>query len=345
MARRTEATFVGAAALVIAAAGLWYTLRPAPPPPSRPSAAAAATTPERPARPRVAAPAAARPSADPTADPAAPPPLPRSLAGTDVDDALRVDDQGRLVLGPEVIRFFNYFFSATGEETDEAIRARVLAAIRERLDEPAAGQAVALLDKYMSLRQAARDQKDGLGSEAEPSARLEAIRRLRREHFTEDEASALFGAEEQEDAVAAAKSEIARDPKLSPEERAEKIAALDAELPEEARKAREESRQPLNQQAEEASLRAAGATDEEIRQHRVATVGVEAADRLQDLDQQRADFQQRVDAFRQERARLVASDPDARRVAELALLEKSFSPPEQLRVRALLKIKGEPLEM
>lgn len=349
--RSKQLAAIGAAALVAGAAALWLGRAPDPQPrPERESAAETASDRRDRTRDRTrdrateTAAASATAAAADTATVSAG--LPRSLQGTDVDGDLRVDERGNLILGPEVIRLFNYFLSASGEEPDAVLKARVLAAIRERVGEPARGQAEALLEKYLGLREASRDLKDDLGREAEPSARLEVIRRLRREHFSEDEAAALFGEEEQESAVAAAKSEVMRDTSLSDEERQKKLAELDKELPEAARKAREEARLPQQQQAEEEAMRAAGATEEEIQRHRVATVGPEAAERLKGLDQQRADWNQRLEAFRAERAKLAGgtSDADARRLAEIRLLERSFSPTEQVRVKALLKIRGEPLD-
>ncbi|MCC6552361.1 MAG: lipase chaperone [Polyangiaceae bacterium] len=293
----------------------------------------------------AAAPPAPRPQSRPPRaeaprerEPASPPP--KSLRDTDADGALRVDEHGDLILGPEVIRFFDYFLSATGEETPEALRARILAAIRERLDGAAALQAAALLDRYLGYRQAAMRMPPGLDSD-DPKARLESIQRLRREHFGEEAASKLFGDEEREDAVAAERSRVASDPTLTPEERDAKLAELESELPDSARAAREESRRPLRQQAEEEALRAAGATEQELYQHRVETVGEEAAQRLTDLDRQRAEWKQRVEAFRLERERIAATTPDdaARRAAQKRALEASFTPEEQLRVKAILKIR------
>ncbi|EYF00075.1 lipase secretion chaperone [Chondromyces apiculatus] len=348
MKTRWQGATLGGVA-VAGALALWLRGSDGAPPPSpgprRPEAAATAGRPEAPR---------ARPVSSTAAAPAAPSPgeaaaanLPRSLQGTEIDDALRVDDRGRLVLGPEVIRFFNYFLSATGEETDATLRARVLAAIHERLEDPAASQAEKLFEKYLAMREASRSLSGDLEKEAEPSARLESIRRLRREHFSEDEAEALFGAEEQESAVAAAQSEVMRDGSLSEQERQAKLDALANQLPEQAREARAASRLPAEQFAEEEAMRAAGATAAELHQHRLATVGPEAAERLRTLDQQRSDWEQRLDAFRAARAKVAdaTADPDARQVAVLSLLERSFSPPEQLRARAILKMRGEPIEM
>lgn len=339
---------LGAALLAAGAVGLWMVRPPSPPPRSAAvtQEAAAARVKDanvRGPRPRAAEALPAPPAEEQIAAATAPA---RSLRGTEVDGDLRVDENGDLILGPEVIHFFNYFFSATGEESDAVIRARILQAIRERLDGAAEEQAVALLDKYLGFREAARTTHADLGKEADPLARLDVIRKMRREHFGEEAADLLFGDEEQESAVAAAQSQVMQDRSLSEQEREARLAELDRQLPESAREARAESRRPLEQQAEEEELRAAGATPAELYRHRVETVGEEAAQRLTDLDQQRTDWKKRVEAFREERAKLAGSipDPGARRSAERALLERSFAPPEQLRVRAQLKMAGEPID-
>jgi hypothetical protein len=56
-----------------------------------------------------------------------------------------------------------------------------------------------------------------------------------------------------------------------------------------------------------------------------------------------AEWKQRVEALRAERERIAAATPDeaARRAAQKRALEASFTPEEQLRVRAILKIRDE----
>jgi lipase chaperone LimK len=262
----------------------------------------------------------------------------RSLRGTDVDGALRVGPDGELLLGPEILRLFDYFLTAEGEETDEVIRARILAAIRERADGPAALQAAALLDEYLSYRKDAKSIALPPERASDPEARLEAIRALRKKHFGEEAADAIFGDEEREGAAAMAESRVAKNGALSPEEREAKLAAIEDELPDHVRHARAESLLPVRARAEESAMREEGATDEAVRAHRVETFGEEAAGRLEELDQQRAAFKQRVEAFRKERSALArsAKDDEALRAAETALLERSFTETERLRVRAML---------
>src|SRR5437870_454478 len=63
--------------------------------------------------------AANPPARVPAKTAAAEPPLgpnPASLQGTEEDGALRVDDRGDLLVGPEILAFFDYYLAATGEE-------------------------------------------------------------------------------------------------------------------------------------------------------------------------------------------------------------------------------------
>jgi lipase chaperone LimK len=309
--------------------------------PSGPQVAAESARPPR-ARPskntREAA-SANRPGT-PGADAPALPEKARSLRDTDIDGALRVGPDGELSLGPDVVRFFEYFLSATGEESDAVIRARIEAAIRERLDGRAEAEALALLDKYMAYREAGRKlaaPEPGAGDD--PIARLEAVKKLRREHFGEEAASLLFGDEEREGEVAAERSRIQlqNDPALSPEARDAKLAELEAKLPEAARNAQEAARRPLELRQKEEALRAEGASEEEIHRQRVEAVGEEAAERLRELDQKRADWKRRIEAFRAERDRIAKqySDEGARAAAEAKLLEESFAPEERARAKAV----------
>jgi lipase chaperone LimK len=266
--------------------------------------------------------------------------LPRSLRDTDVDGALRVDAEGNLLLGPEVLSLFDYFLTATGEEPAEVIQARIVAAIRERVDARAAEQAIALLGRYLDYRASDRDPR--VAPEAEPAARLAMLEELRRDRFGEPAASQLFGSEEREAEVAIEEGRVAADTTLSAEEREARIHEAEATLPDAVREARAEARRPLREQAEEQAMRAAGAMDEEIQAHRVATVGVDAAERLAELDRRRVEWKRRVDGFRDAREGIEAtvSDPGRRRAAEEALLGRDFTPEERLRVRAILSLSG-----
>ena len=93
-----------------------------------------------------------------------------------------------------------------------------------------------------------------------------------------------------------------------------------------------EERIPLDAMRAEASLPRA-----ETRSFRERTFGPEAAARLAALDDARARWAQRLEAFRGERANL--ADP----AAVARLLQTSFTPEERVRVEALERMAGRPL--
>ena len=259
---------------------------------------------------------------------------PRSLRGTRVDGGLGVDGDGRFVPGPDARRLFDYFLTASGEEPAERTRARIQAEIARRLPPAAAADAAALLDRYLEYQARART----LEADGDLAARAEALARLRRDVLGAADSQALFGDEERIVVGVAETARIMADQSLSADERAEKLAALDAALPPAARDARARALLPLQLAEAEAALRAQDASDEAIRALREQLVGPEAADRLAALDRRRAEWQGRVDAFRAARHAIETDDTldpasRGRRIQEL--LAERFTPAERLRVQTL----------
>jgi lipase chaperone LimK len=283
---------------------------------------------------RAAAPASVKAAVATLAKQAAPQEAtPASLRGTDEDGSLATDESGNLVVGPGILAFFNYHLSATGEIDAATIQARILARIRARLPERAAGQAATLLDRYLAYRQATQRLRD----DGDSASRLDALHRLRQSVFGDDDAAKLFADQERTDAVALAEQRVHQDATLTKDERTARLSALEENLPEAVRAARAGATLPVREQQEEAARLAAGAGKEEIRSYRVATVGEAAADRLEVLDAEEEAWTKRLQAYRAACAAIAkkTSDPEAIRAQVASLREASFNPQEQLRVAAL----------
>jgi lipase chaperone LimK len=312
-----------AALVVIAAvAGLLVLLRSsAQPLLSSPGAAAGAALAAVATGPSATA-SPASPPATVTA-PVAPAPLPRSLAGTQPDGRLAVDENGDLVVDLELRRFFDYYLTATGEEPEAALRARIEAALDARLPARAAGQARALLARYLGYRDAGRGLR--AADSANLAERLATVRALRREWLGEAVATAFFGEDERADEAAL--------------QRAARTGASGTSASAEATASAGPAEAPVVTLQKEAALRAAGAPPEEIRALRVAAFGPDGADRLEALDRAHAAWRARLEAFRAARDRL-GDDP----AAVARLLDTSFAPEEALRVRALERAAGRSLE-
>ena len=82
-------------------------------------------------------------------------------AGTDSDGVFALADGANARIGPRPNKTTET--SCTTEESDEVIRARIAALLRERLEDPAEGEEFSLLDKYIGYREAARSLKEAAG--------------------------------------------------------------------------------------------------------------------------------------------------------------------------------------
>lgn len=317
---------LGIAALALGAAVLWPREAPAGPggAPRKASSAEA----KAPVSARAVTPAKAATEVE-GADL---PPAPASLEGTSVDGSLDVGEDGHLVTSARVIALFDYFFAASGEESDAIIRSRISAYAKQHLREPALGEALDLLGSYVAYRKAAASLSaaDSKG----PAERLAALRSLRRTHFGEA-AEALFGAEERLAEAAIAKVDAAKEPAVSADERADRIADADAKLTPPERQARAEMTRVLTFRGDEETLRGAGADEAEIQRFRASTLGEDAAARLGELDRSRAAWKERVEAFRRERD-TACGESAAGSACEARLMAASFDEREQIRVRVAL---------
>lgn len=278
-------------------------------------------------------------------DDATPRGRPRSLRGTRTDGGLAVDADGRFTPTIDARRLFDYFLSASGERSAEALRARIVAEIERRLSPAAAADATALLDRYLAYRERVRTLADGGG---DLDARFATLVALRREMLGAQAADAFFADEEADARRLLEVRRITADDTLPPEERVRRVEAIydqvEADLPPDVRQAHATSRLADTLRAAESEIRSRGGDDAEVRALRERLAGPEAADRLADLDARRAAWQTRVDAFRGARERIQADAslaPSARAAAVERLLADSFTPPERLRVEALDRIAAE----
>ncbi|MGH7790473.1 MAG: lipase secretion chaperone, partial [Candidatus Binatia bacterium] len=96
---------------------------------------------------------------------------------------------------------------------------------------------------------------------------------------------------------------------------------------------------PLRLGRDETALRAAGGSPQEIAALREQTVGAAAAARLAELDQRRAAWDQRVEAYRHERAAIDAASPDRQQAVE-ALRARHLSGAELRRIDALDRLQA-----
>lgn len=280
-------------------------------------------------QPRLAIPAASR----------APPPA--SLAGTMVDGSITLDVAGHFVADKNALRLFEYFFSADGEESQDVLRGRILLhALRTGLSEAATAEVAAVLDRYLTYRDAARatlvSGKTGVG---DLGSSVSEMRALQLRLLGPDLARAFYGDDTRLADIGMRRLAVLRNVALNQAQRRRALDTIDAELPQEVRDARQASIAPsaLHQRVE--AVRGSGGTSEEIAALRRAEYGADAAERLGALDRSRERWTQRLTRYRSEELALRSAygSPDSQtyRAAVEALRERHFSGEERLRVQAL----------
>ncbi|MEE3328125.1 MAG: lipase secretion chaperone [Myxococcota bacterium] len=288
----------------------------------------------------------ATPEADPV-DPSSPALMgnqdtfPPSLRETDPDGGLWTDADGHFVPHSDSIAFFDYFFAATGEVSEEELHRLIVQEIRARLSGPAAAEAEQLLDQYVGMREDLRALSQSGSAPHDLERRWQWIRELRRKHFGAELSLVLFGESEEALAIDLARRRVMADETLESDPKARRLEALHEGLPDDIRQARERVRKPARVHAEVNRLREAGATDEELFRVREEAFGLAAAERLAKLDAERLKWQDRFQVyFEQRQALLIEMDEevltsDQRRARLDSLLETHFHGSERRRARAL----------
>ncbi|SDU31158.1 lipase secretion chaperone [Halopseudomonas salegens] len=269
--------------------------------------------------------------------------LPASLRDTEVDGQLQVDAQGNLLITDQLRHLFDYFLATVGEVSQEQAEAKIRAYLRQNLAQPAQTQALDLLDDYLAYLHAVVDLESAYPRAADLDALLareDAVQRLRASIFSAEAHAAFFAKEELYHRFTLQRMQVMQDATLDAVERGERIEALRDDLPDALRELLlPQLHADLRQQSQ--ALLAAGGSSDELRNLRMELVGPQATERLEALDSQRADWQQRLDSFASEREQIM-QHPGLAPTDQTAMLDellaRNFAEHEQLRVRALLDL-------
>lgn len=270
--------------------------------------------------------------------------LPASLRGTEVDGVFSVDENGHLIATRSIRNIFDYFLSTLGEEPLEVIVARIRAYIHDRLTQPAAGEAEVILNGYLAYRQGLQDlqqapqPQQGQFDIYAIQAQKAEVAALRSQYLAADVVDAFFADEDAYDRYTLGRLEVMQNEDLTAQQRAVRLDALHQQLPEPLRQSLETANQYQNLQVADQACLEQGCSAQELRQVRAQIVGPEAADRLALLDQEEADWQQRLSSWYEQRSRILdnASLSEADRLLAVERERAAlFADNEQIRVKAL----------
>ena len=147
----------------------------------------------------------------------------------------------------------------------------------------------------------------------------------------------MFAAEIQYDNFMLEHLTIQQNEDLTDAEKLQQVEVLEASLPEDVRAGRESAMAPAKVYEQAQQMKADGQSDADIYQMRSETLGEEAATALAQLDQQRDQWQQRLNSFKSQYESIESSGLSAedQKVEVNALLDRDFNSTESIRVRAL----------
>jgi lipase chaperone LimK len=175
--------------------------------------------------------------------------------------------------------------------------------------------------------------------------RLQGMRDLQQQYFSDEERQAFFGDDEAEDRYTVARVAVWQDTQLNAPQKAQRLRDLQQTLPVHLQQRLTAADAVTDLRALHADWQARGGTPEELRAARVALVGEAAAERLEALDAQRAAWAQRVNDYRAAAARIeqdASLSPALRDQAVQQLRQSAFTPAEWPRLDAALQMAGMP---
>lgn len=256
-----------------------------------------------------------------------------SLRGTEVDGSVLLNAHGKVVLDPGMRRLFDYYLSLIGERDLIQIRLLLKDHLLGKYSQTNADIVLHYFDRYTDYLDALTNLK--IGNISKPEERLQQVTALRKKMLGEEMAMAFFADEEALAALTLKRIVIANDKNLSAVEKTRLLAELDAS---ENYSARTEANTAALITEQNRQLDALKLTDAERATEREVLWGKEAADRLTQLDQERAQWDARVNSYLFARSRIDANrglSAAARSQALAALRAQQFNAAEQRRITSL----------
>lgn len=272
-----------------------------------------------------------------------------SMQGTQPDGDLQTLRMAGTQTSPaayaRLVRMFDYYLSAVGEASTEAIRQRITHELDLAMPPDQAQEAKRLLGLYLAFKRdlVELEQDTALAGNGVQAIhrRMLAVQQLRERYFTADEVQGMFGFEDRYDADALNRLSIDQDTQLSAAQKKSQLAALDAALPAVLLADRNANQALFNTQQQALDIRAKGASDDDVYRMRSQAFGTQAASRLAEVDREEQAWQSRMAAYLAARNAILSAEgtrsEDQRQQALAQLQQSHFSEDERRRLVAYEK--------
>lgn len=262
-----------------------------------------------------------------------------SLRNTVIDGGVSVGFGGHLTPDLALRRLFDYYLTLNGETDVAGIRQLLkLDLLHRRLAMPLADEVMQTFDNYVRYQQAATSLAALPGGDL--SAQFARLQALREQILGPAVAQAFYRSEDAQQTLLLQRLALESNRGLSPAQKIERLQTLDDAMPAAEREARTQASVGQLVQQQTALLDDAHADAATRHAERAEVWGDTVANRLAELDQQRAQWLQRLDVYAAQREQIqhnVALGNSARQTALQQLLQSSFKGTEQLQVQAMTR--------
>lgn len=211
-------------------------------------------------------------------------PFAPSIEDTEIDGRLKADVDGNLIIDLEVRDMFDYFMNTVADVEPEVALAELEKLAREHLPASAADQAMALLDDYISYKEAALtySQKPLLPADQQTieyqismlEQSFAQLKEIRRTTMSREAVDAFFGMEEAYGEYTIESIKIQSDTSLSPVLKQAKLEQARAQLPPMIRKTETRMQEDLEASEKVNTLLASDMSDSEL-ERALAAEGLE----------------------------------------------------------------------
>lgn len=262
-----------------------------------------------------------------------------------VDGAIKVDKHNHLIIDEDLRHWFDFYLSAIGEIDINKITLLMEKEINA-LPSPGKEQAHNIMNQYLAYKRELAQYEnqelrsvDGNHDIEQLSNRLDWQMRLRRKHLDDNVVESFWKKDEIIDSYALEKLKI-RNSDISEADKEEQLEALENSLPEELYSFKQELYIASNLLEKEKEL-AESSNPTELRNLRIEEVGIEAADRLAEVDKSQQEWQLKVLAYRNEVQKISDSEGISNIDKEELISEyreENFSNTEILRLKAAVQL-------
>lgn len=261
------------------------------------------------------------------------------MRGTVADGDITLGFAGQLKPDLALRRLFDYYLALIGETDLPGLRKLLHRDLLNRqMAESVVVDVMRTFDRYVGYLQAATTLADQPGLTLQNQ--LPQLEALRQQMLGRDLAMGFYGEEQAQQEQLLRRLAVEADHSLSPAERARRLLAMDAATPAAEKEARAQATIGQLVQQQTTLFDETHANSATRHAERAQVWGDAAADRLGQLDQQRAQWQSRLDTYAAQRDSIQNNDAlsnTSRQTALKQLLGTSFHGNEQLQVEAMAR--------